>query len=459
MKRLVKNMKSIPSFSTPNVNPPDTTKRQVLYPQASYVIVVFFLCVFLSKTERHASQRIWMDGSKSFVVSVPSRRVGPKHSAKVHLSQIVGQVVSRGATFPTVSSCQQRETHSRRRDSGLTRTRGEVGSCHPCRWRVGSHFPGTPRGSQTSTAASTGATSGEPDQVFGVVHRAGEEARGENTQGGGGREGQGCRRRTDSDRRVECVTGRRTASCSPLGGSIEDRRTAATTMPVDFAAELVQLRSLVVEFQREREELRSELRQRGAAIPAEEGRPRKSIRSLSTPASDLMPHNQLAISSGSGSGRNPSVLMETLIDGGSAAASHRLHPMQWRMGQLCLVGERSGQGTGCEACEWARHLIQGRLDEGEGWNSVCPRPKWTVTLTTMRGSCCRPADAAMVEVSPPREFDTAMDDSSAEEPRQADVGSSERQWVPRVAVENRFQVLSGQESDTESCEVSDRRLH
>ena len=100
------------------------------------------------------------------------------------------------------------------------------------------------------------------------------------------------------------------------------------TMPVDFAAELVQLRSLVVELQREREELRSELGQRGVATPAEEGRPRKSIRSLSTPASDLMPHNQLAISSGSGSGRNPSVLMETLIDGGSAAASHRLHPMQ-----------------------------------------------------------------------------------------------------------------------------------
>ena len=47
----------------------------------------------------------------------------------------------------------------------------------------------------------------------------------------------------------------------------------------------------------------------------------------STPASDLMvPHNQLAISGGSG--RNPSVLMETLIDGGSAAASHRLHPTQ-----------------------------------------------------------------------------------------------------------------------------------
>ena len=50
--------------------------------------------------------------------------------------------------------------------------------------------------------------------------------------------------------------------------------------------------------------------------------------------------------------------------------------------------ERSGQGAGWEACEWARHLIQGRLDEGEGWSSVCRR--------AMRGSClpAQQADAA-----------------------------------------------------------------
>ena len=101
------------------------------------------------------------------------------------------------------------------------------------------------------------------------------------------------------------------------------------TMPVDFAAELVQLRSMVAELQREREELRFELGQRGVATPVEESRPRKSIRSLSAPASDLvLTHNQLAIRGGSGNGQNPSVLMETLIDGGSAAASNRSHPMQ-----------------------------------------------------------------------------------------------------------------------------------
>ena len=87
------------------------------------------------------------------------------------------------------------------------------------------------------------------------------------------------------------------------------------------------------------------------ATPTEEGRPRKSMRSLSTPASDLMPHNQLAISSGSGSG---SVLMEMLIDGGSVAASHRCSSGEWA--SCVFVGERSGQGAGCEACEWARHL-------------------------------------------------------------------------------------------------------
>ena len=84
----------------------------------------------------------------------------------------------------------------------------------------------------------------------------------------------------------------------------------------------------------------------------------------------------------------------------------------------------------------------------------------------------RPVDAAREEASsaqevptgrarsPAREFDMAMDDSSDEgKPRQADVGSSEMQWMSPVPVENRFQVLSSQESDTESCEVSDRRCH
>ena len=74
---------------------------------------------------------------------------------------------------------------------------------------------------------------------------------------------------------------------------------------------------LVAELQREREELRSELGQRGVATPPEEGPPRKSTGRCQHQASDLMvPHNQLAISGGSS--RNPSVLMETLIDGGSA---------------------------------------------------------------------------------------------------------------------------------------------
>ena len=144
-------------------------------------------------------------------------------------TRLRGRSQAQAERSPTVFSCQwQREAHARRRASGRTRTRGEFGSRHHCRWRVGSYFPSAPRGSQTSTEASTGATSGEPDQVFGVLHRAGKEAGGESTQGGGGCEGQGCRRRVDIDLRIECIAGRRTASCSPLGGSIEDGRAATT---------------------------------------------------------------------------------------------------------------------------------------------------------------------------------------------------------------------------------------
>ena len=58
------------------------------------------------------------------------------------------------------------------------------------------------------------------------------------------------------------------------------------------------------------------------------------------------------------------------------SASSRWRPIeQWLTGQLCLVGERSGHGMDCEACEWAKRLFQGRLDERERWISVCPRPK------------------------------------------------------------------------------------
>ena len=155
---------------------------------------------------------------------------------------------------PTVSSCQQREAHSRRYGSGRTRTRGEVGSRHPCRWRVGSYFPGAPRGSQTSTAACTGATSGEPDQAFGVLHRAGEEARGESTQGGGGCEGQSCRRRIDIDF-VHC----RMENSVMQPSWWKHRGQKSSHHPRCPWISKLQLRSLVVELQREREELRSEL--------------------------------------------------------------------------------------------------------------------------------------------------------------------------------------------------------
>ena len=90
------------------------------------------------------------------------------------------------------------------------------------------HFPGTPRSSVTSTETCPSATSGEPDPFFGVLHRSGEEARGECSQRGGGCEAKGCRLRDDTDFRVERIAGRRTASCSPLDRNVKDVRATST---------------------------------------------------------------------------------------------------------------------------------------------------------------------------------------------------------------------------------------
>ena len=167
------------------------------------------------------------------------RRVDPTTAQRFSFSSARSSRSSAEAKrSTTVSSCKQREAHPRRR-ARRTCTRGEVGSRHRCRGRVGSYFPGAPRGSQTSTTASTGATSGEPDQVF-------VEARGESTLC----EGQGCRRRIDIDLRVECIAGRRIASCSPLGRSIEDRRVVATHDVAGRGGRCQQARGLLSVIQR-----------------------------------------------------------------------------------------------------------------------------------------------------------------------------------------------------------------
>ena len=88
----------------------------------------------------------------------------------------------------------------------------------------------------------------------------------------------------------------------------EDQSPLAT-VPVDFAQELVQLRTMVQDLLREREQLKSELAGQ-VSTPHEEGRPRKA-RSLASPSPDLMSiSNQPAL----GNCRDPSRLMETLIN-------------------------------------------------------------------------------------------------------------------------------------------------
>ena len=105
--------------------------------------------------------------------------------------------------------------------------------------------------------ASPGATRGEPDQVFGVLYRAGEEACGESPQGGGGCKANVAVETTLTSEVSALQEGQqRDASLLAEASRMEEQ---PPTMPVDFAAELVQLRSLVAELQREREELQFEL--------------------------------------------------------------------------------------------------------------------------------------------------------------------------------------------------------
>ena len=76
------------------------------------------------------------------------------------------------------------------------------------------------------------------------------------------------------------------------------------TMPVDFAAELAQLRSLVAELQREREELR--------AVTC----------CHTTRAGSPTQVNSVVVNTSIRFDGTTQVLMETLVDGGSAVASH-----------------------------------------------------------------------------------------------------------------------------------------
>ena len=109
----------------------------------------------------------------------PKSESWPRQSAKVQFvhNKIAAEVV-------TVSSHRwQREAHPRRGCARVAKLEAAVSA-------VGESDPIFPvqRGSQTE--ACPGITSGEPDQVFGVLHRTGEEARGRMH----GRRGEACER-------------------------------------------------------------------------------------------------------------------------------------------------------------------------------------------------------------------------------------------------------------------------
>ena len=105
------------------------------------------------------------------------------------------------------------------------------------------------------------------------------------------------------------------------------------TVPADLVQELTKLQSLVQELQRERDELRAEL---ATHTEVQEGRPRKSNRSLAMPSPDLVMSSptQLAVTR-PGDGRELSSVMETLIDRAeSAMRSAHSHPMAKRPTQV-----------------------------------------------------------------------------------------------------------------------------
>ena len=89
-------------------------------------------------------------------------------------------------------------------------------------------------------------------------------------------------------------------------------RNPPPTVPADFVQKLTRLQSFVEEFRRERDEFRAEL----VAQTATESRPRKSNRSLSTPAPNLgdVSSSQMVASTAKRSAPELSTLMETLID-------------------------------------------------------------------------------------------------------------------------------------------------
>ena len=90
------------------------------------------------------------------------------------------------------------------------------------------------------------------------------------------------------------------------------------TSPANFMQELARLRDLVQELQQERDELRSEFADQGQSA-REDGRRKKSSKSLATPSPDFAQPQLNQIVTRGASGRNLSSMMETMIDRAEAA--------------------------------------------------------------------------------------------------------------------------------------------
>ena len=237
------------------------------------------LRVLHDKTKRHASQRMANSRSAVWVVrSYPgsASEVGELAQGRAQRFRSLptrpwSRSSAQAPRAPTVSSHQwPRETHSGRGASGRTRTCGELGNRHQFGWRVRPHISSSPRGIDKHA-------SGESEEFF--IERATKRV--ENA----------WQEVDDAKAKMASAEATLTAELSSLHDG-EQRHAALLvefsgmpeqpppTWPVDFAAELAQLRSLVAELQREREELRFEFGQRGASTLFDEARPRKSTRYL-----------------------------------------------------------------------------------------------------------------------------------------------------------------------------------
>ena len=169
-------------------------------------------------------------------------------------------------------------------------------------------------GSQAGTFSGSGETSGRPHCQHGVFPRASKEASCWCSPRGG--EGQRCvefcrdqvgsgggRSPTSRGTFAHFATGGIRCAGEPTCHSSRQFHAGIGTVARICSGYL----------QRERDDLRSELADQGNHA-GEDGRRKKSLRSLSVPSADLSMPLLNPVTTQGASGRNPSLMMETIID-------------------------------------------------------------------------------------------------------------------------------------------------